>query len=266
MARRSAAMQPALDDTLIAPGSNRALAPHPAEVPSDVSLMFERLAKDPAVDVDKLERLISLQKDILAHQARAEFAAAFSEMQGELPEIGERGEIIVDGKVRSTYATNEDIQREIKPILQKHGFSIRFRNEWLDGGKLKIVGILSHRSGHSEQDEFVASADTSGSKNAIQALGSTRSYGQRYTTIALLNIATRGEDDDGQKSEAYKAPEPPDGYEDWWADMMACADSGWDALRQAWAKSKPEFRTHIKSRKQEWETLKAKAQAVKAQA
>ena len=39
--------------------------------------------------------------------------------------------------------------------------------------------------------------DTSGSKNAIQAVGSSISYGKRYTAGALLNLTSRGEDDDG---------------------------------------------------------------------
>jgi hypothetical protein len=236
--------------------------PQPA-LSGDVALMFERLAKDQSVDVAKLEKLIAMQERILAYQAKADFDAAFSDMQGELPEINERGQIKVGEEVRSTYATNEDIQKAVKPILQKHGFSIRFRNEWLDGNRLKIVGILSHRSGHSERDEFVAGADTSGSKNAIQALGSTRAYGQRYTTIALLNIATRGEDDDGESSEAYKVPAAPDGYGEWWGDMTACADEGWPKLSQAWGKSKDDFRKYTsRFNKTNWEAIKLKAQRV----
>ncbi len=227
-----------------------------------VALMFERLARDPGVDVEKLERLIAMQERIMRHTAKAQFDAAFAEMQGEIPEISEKGQITVEGKVRSHYATNEDIQREIKPVLQRHGFSIRFRNEWLDGGKLmKIVGILSHRSGHSEQDEFIAQADTSGSKNAIQALGSTRSYGQRYTTIALLNIASRGTDDDGATSEKFKAPAAPAGYDDWMADMAAAADEGWPKLSKAFSDSKKEYRDHAtRADKRQWDALKTKAQ------
>lgn len=229
--------------------------------PDDAVAMFERLARDPSVDVEKLERLIAMQERIMRHNAKAAFDAAFAEMQGEIPEISEKGQIIVEGRVRSNYALNEDIQRQIKPILQRHGFSIRFRNEWLDGGKLKVIGILSHRSGHSEQDEFVAAADTSGSKNAIQALGSTRSYGQRYTTLALLNIATRGGDDDGATSEKFKATPPPDGYDDWWLDMASAADNGWPELSKAFGKSKPEYRNRAtRIDKDKWEALKLKAQ------
>lgn len=234
-----------------------------AEQPeSNIALMFERLARDPAVDVEKLERLIAMQERILKYNAKAEFDAAFSQMQGEIPVITEKGQIVVKGELRSKYATNEDIQETVKPILQRHGFSLRFRNEWLEGGRLKVVGILSHRAGHSEQDEFLTKPDDSGSKNEIQAIGSARSYGQRYTTTALLNIATRGSDDNGggKREPEVKAPA---GFEGWWDDLQAVADNGIVALEKTWASSKADFKTHlVQTNRAGWTNLKAKAAKV----
>jgi hypothetical protein len=233
---------------------------------SGVLLMFERLAKDPSVDVEKLERLIAMQERIMRHQAKAAFDAAFAEMQGEIPVITEKGEILVKGELRSRYATNEDIQEIVKPILQRHGFSILFRNEFADN-RCKVIGILSHRGGHSEQDEFVTKPDDSGGKNDIQALGSARSYGQRYTTTALLNIATRGTDDDGKA--AGEKPKPdvqaPKGFEDWWADLQAVSDNGLGPLTAAWNASKIEFRNHLaRTNRGAFNALRDKAAKVKA--
>lgn len=241
---------------------DRADAPTvPAVVDEHVS-MFERLAKDPTVPVEKLERLIELQRSILRDNAKAEFDAAFAQMQGEIPIITERGEIAVNGQVRSKYARLEDILEVVRPILSRHGFAIRHRNEFSEN-RLKIIGILSHRSGHSEQDEFEAKADVSGSKNDIQALGSTRSYGQRYTTISLLGIATKGEDDDGRASEKRPEPPAPAGFDSWWTDMQACADQGMADLTKALNASKVEFRNHMMAtRKEAWWALKAKAAKV----
>ncbi len=39
--------------------------------------------------------------------------------------------------------------------------------------------------------------DTSGSKNNIQGMGSSLTYGKRYLVTAMLNIVTEGEDKDG---------------------------------------------------------------------
>jgi hypothetical protein len=247
-------------DLLDSPADETALAP------ASGALMFERLAADPNVPVEKLERLIAMQERIMAHNAKAEFDAAYAEMQGDIPIITERGEIAVNGQVRSKYARLEDILEIVKPIMQKHGFAIRHQSQFADG-MVKITGILSHRAGHSERDEFVAAADTSGSKNAIQALGSTRSYGQRYTTIALLNIATRGTDDDGHGSaKAGKRDiEPPNGFESWWDDMRAVADEGIGKLSAAWNASKAEHRAYlVATNKAGWEALKLQAGKVRS--
>lgn len=227
----------------------------PAGEPPSGVLMFERLAADPKVPVEKLERLIAMQERIIAVQAKAEFFAAFAQMQGEIPVITKRGEILVDGKVRSTFAKHEDIQRIVRPILTKHGFALRHRNEFVDGGKLKIIGILSHRAGHTEQDEFIGAADTSGSKNAIQALGSTRQYGMRYTTIALLNIASEDEDDDGVSAHVPStqtadltpaAPvQHPSGYLGWLDALRQSAMEGMPRFSAAWNDAPNAFRQRL---------------------
>lgn len=61
-------------------------------------------------------------------------------------------------------------------------------------------------------------------------------------------------------------PGPPEGYDDWWLDMTAAADTGTDALKEAWSKSKLEFRSYAtKHHGEQWDGLKAKAlQAVPA--
>jgi hypothetical protein len=232
--------------TLLAAGEREIVTTEPAP---DVALMFERLAKDPNVDVEKLERLIAMQERIMRHNAKAAFDAAFAKMQGEIPVITEKGQILVKGELRSKYATNEDIQEVVRPILQRHGFSLRFRNEVMDAGKVKIVGILSHEQGHSEQDEFVTKPDDSGSKNDIQAIGSARSYGQRYTTTALLNIATRGADDDGHRANVTKpgadTSKAPAGYDEWLGDLEAIADEGMPRFAKMWNDSKDEYRKYL---------------------
>lgn len=243
--------------------SEKSTVPARAAAPTaDAVLMFERLATDPNVDVTKLEKLIEMQERILRHQAKASFDAAFAEMQGDLPVINERGAILVNGELRSKYAKYEDIQAACRPVLQRHGFSIRHRNEGLPDGRLKIIGILSHRDGHSEQDEFICPADKSGGKQDIQAIGSTRSYGMRYTTIALLNIETRGLDDDGRKA---GAPVPvstaPVGFEPWVAALEGVASEGIAALTKTFNRSKDEFRKHLlKNYASDWAALKARAQ------
>jgi hypothetical protein len=156
--------------------------------------MIERAARDPSVDIDKLERLMQMKKDADALAARAAFDASMADLQPELPTIGERGK----AAGRYTFALWEDINTAIKPVLQKHGFALTFRTDFKDG--ITVTGVLSHRGGHREETSITLPADPSGNKNAVQAVASSVSYGKRYTAGALLNLTSHGEDDD-----AYRA-------------------------------------------------------------
>lgn len=171
--------------------------------------IIERAARDPSVDIDKMERLIALSRQAAQDRARTAFDAALAEMQPELPVVGRKGKIEFrekDGQGKRTgdiqqstpYALWEDINEAIRPVLQEHGFALSFRTGLAPDGKITVTGILSHREGHREETTIALQHDSSGSKNAVQAVGSSTSYGKRYTAIALLNITTRGEDDDGK--------------------------------------------------------------------
>jgi hypothetical protein len=217
-----------------------------APTTSEMVSMFERLATNPDVNVEKLERLIAMQERILAHTAKAAFDAAFSKLQSELPEISERGQIIgKTGGVRSTYAKLEDIHAAVKPILKLHGFAIRHRTEWpVDKpGVIRVVGILSHTQGHSEESAFEAPMDRSDFRTDIQSMGSTVSYGRRYTTLDLLNLVTRGIDTDGQAPRT--PPAAPAGYDAWLDGLTAVADEGLQRLEATWNGSKREFREYL---------------------
>jgi hypothetical protein len=162
--------------------------------------VISRAASDPNTDVDKLERLMALYERHMEREAHAAYTAALAEMQPLLPEIEEHGEILdKQGEVQSTYALWEDVQRAIKPILAAHGFALTFaigKDE--AAGQLTVTGKLSHRLGHVEETTIRLPLDTSGNKNTVQAYGSSTSYGMRYTAKALLNLTSRGGDDDGQ--------------------------------------------------------------------
>jgi hypothetical protein len=135
-------------------------------------------------------------------------------MQAEIPTIAERGKTD-----KTTYATLEDIIAAVRPVLHKHGFALSHETDWPDPKTVKVIGILQHKDGHSRRSVFLSAADTTGSKNAIQALGSAMSYGRRYTSMDLLNITTRALDDDGG---ATGKPAPPEGYAEWLGEMSAC--------------------------------------------
>jgi hypothetical protein len=230
--------------------------------------LLERWARDPAVNVEKLKELYELWAREQRRQAEVAFQTAFAEMQGELPTIDENGRAVMNGQTRYTYADQTDIVELVKPILQAHGFALRFRHKY-QADQIKIIGILSHRAGHAEQDEFQCPADKTGSKNDIQAIASTRTYGQRYTTRALLNIVSRDPRDPAHDTDGHRQTRPevktPEGFAAWWDDMQCKADEGTAALQKAWQESKLDFRAHlISTNKAGWEQLKKRAGQVRS--
>lgn len=161
--------------------------------------IISRAASDPNIQIEKMERLLEMHERILARNAKASFDAALAEMQPELPTITEYGEVKVKDEVRSTYALFEDINEGCRPVLHKHGFAITFRVLTLKD-EITVTAVLSHREGHREETSMLLPPDNSGSKNRVQEIASSVQYGKRYTMCALLNITSRGEDDDGNKT------------------------------------------------------------------
>jgi len=160
-------------------------------------------ANDSGQDADKMERMYAIAKDMQERDASQLYAQAFAAMQPELPIITRSGNLKTrtrDGRdaLDTKYAKFEDIMMAVIPIMSRHGFGLQFRTKMLQQQQqVLVIGKLMHRDGHSEEGEMMLPADVTGGKNAVQAFGSSISYGKRYVMVALLNIITEGEDTDG---------------------------------------------------------------------
>lgn len=181
--------------------------------------MVERAARDPNIDADKMIKLFDLSERAQAARSKAAFAADFPLMQAKLPRIDRRGRIVVYSKAdrekqggpttndrpqqETPYARLEDIVEAISEPLAEHGFSVSHRIERTPEGLINVTGILTHREGHSEQTSFPLPHDSTGSKNSVQAIGSSITYGRRYTILSLLNIVSHAPmdaDDDAKRA------------------------------------------------------------------
>ena len=170
--------------------------------------LMEQWLADPSADLDRLDRVAVIYERALAREAEQAFALALIQMQRRLPVLDELGEVTDEsGEVKSTYASWEDTVEVLRPILFRHGFALSFRPGLSARGEPVVVGVLRHEAGHKEEAELVLPADVSGGKNPVQAVGSSLSYGQRYVTKLLLNLASRktGEDDDGRSAGETRA-------------------------------------------------------------
>jgi hypothetical protein len=172
------------------------LAKHDDHAPQQAAMvsMIERVAMDPNVSIDKLERMLDMQERIQAQRAKAEHAEAKAEAMAEMPMVPMHGK----GHNGRPYALLKDIVSVSKPVLARHGLALTWDTK-IDGQTVTITAILTHRNGHEERVSLPLPADNSGSKNPVQAFGSTQTYGQRYTAQSILGLAL-GDDteDDGR--------------------------------------------------------------------
>jgi hypothetical protein len=237
-----------------------------ALTPQDrLAITVQALAENPNVDVDKLERIIELQRKMLADQAKAEFNAAFSRAQSEMEPVKADAE---NPQTRSRYASYDALDRALRPIYTRYGFALSFGTE--DGAPAEQVRVccdLTHVGGHASHRHLDMPADGKGAKGGdvmtkTHAVGSALSYGQRYLLKLVWNIAVT-EDDDGNAAGGRPTPAAPPGYEDWLTDLTATADEGLPALEAAWKASKPQYRAYrTQHQKAAHEALKAKARKV----
>jgi hypothetical protein len=159
--------------------------------------VIQRAAADPQCDIEKMERLMAMHERMQAKTAEQMFNAAMAAMQCDIPTVGEDAQ---NAHTKNNYATLDGINHVLKPIMQRHGFAITFKVDHQAAG-ISITGILMHSAGHREQTTLLLPIDTGPGRNAVQAVGSSTTYGKRYVMCALLNITTGdARDDDGAGS------------------------------------------------------------------
>lgn len=150
------------------------------------------MAVERGASIESMTKLMDLRERWEAGQARKAFDEAVAEAKaGITPVVKNRS-----GHNGKRYADFAAIATAIDPIISQFGLSYRFRTTQTD--RISVTCILSHKDGHSEETTLSGPADTTGSKNAIQAIGSTLTYLQRYTLVQALGLAATDDDDGGK--------------------------------------------------------------------
>lgn len=154
-----------------------------------------RTALDKGADMDKLNNVLSFLERLDANRARKAYHEAMAAFKANPPKI-KKDRRVAFKDVRYNYASLANVTDSISQALSKHGLSATWKTQ--QNGQITVTCRITHVLGHSEETAMSAPADVTGSKNAIQAIGSTISYLERYTLLALTGLATDEMDDDGR--------------------------------------------------------------------
>lgn len=157
-------------------------------------------------DVDKLKKLMDLQLRWEESQAQKDYVKAMTDFKKNAPEILKDREVdytTSKGRTNYRHATLFNVTTTISEALSKYGLSASWKTD--HNGKIKVTCRITHINGHFEETSLSADPDSSGGKNSIQAIGSTVTYLERYTLLALTGLAAKDMDDDGNSSECVDA-------------------------------------------------------------
>jgi hypothetical protein len=161
-------------------------------------------------DVEIYREAVALAKELDAIAARKAFDNAMADAKGEIPTIKRNRSVDAgekNGKQGPKYRFEDlaEIATTVDPILTKHGLSYRYRVASPINAPVTVTCIVSHRAGHFEETTLTAGRDDGPGRNAIQQVGSTITYLQRYTLKAALGLAV-SHDDDGIGAEGQDEP------------------------------------------------------------
>jgi hypothetical protein len=157
--------------------------------PTTTPMTMLEKAVSSGASLEMVEKLMALQERWEANQARKAFDEAIAAAKAEIKPVVRNA----TGHNSKKYADFSAIANAVDPIISKHGLSYRFRTNQTD--RIAVTCVLSHKAGHYEETTLAGPADASGSKNAIQAIGSTLTYLQRYSLVQALGLAASNDDD-----------------------------------------------------------------------
>ena len=156
-------------------------------------------------NLEQLKTLLELQKDWEANEARKAYHKAMANFKDNPPKINKDRKVKFEakgGSVGYNHASLSNVVDKISKELSKYGLSASWKVHQTE--QISVTCKITHELGHSEEVVITAPSDNSGAKNAIQAIGSTITYLQRYSLLSITGLATF-EDDDAMS--AGKEPE-----------------------------------------------------------
>lgn len=201
----------------------------PSVAPNPLAMVADAIQRgtDPAT----IKALMDLADRFNATEARKAFVAALNDFKKNPPNIFKNKQVSFGGQGKTAYkhATLDNVSGLIGAALAENGISHRWDTEQLESGMIRVTCVLTHALGHAERTPLQATPDTSGSKNSIQAVGSTVTYLQRYTLLAATGMAVQDQDDDGRQGKKMD----DNSIAEWTAKMTACTTMA--AWGQVWA-------------------------------
>jgi hypothetical protein len=158
-----------------------------------------KIALEQNADIDKLERLFGLAKEIRAEQARSAWYAAMAEFQARCP-APKKDRTASMGTFTFKYATLQEWMRAILPTMGDCGLAVSFETSQ-GPASVSARCVISHALGHAERSGTIEMPipkplpDGKGA-NEMQRVGISLTYAMRNALRSVIGLAPEdGEDE-----------------------------------------------------------------------
>ena len=187
----------------------RPVAQNPAQAATPMMLL--QIAVERGDDLARIQGFMDMQDRWEASQARKAFNQAFADFKSEAIQIVKNIDV-KDGPLKGKkYADLFAVVSAVTPALSKYGLSHSWRLTKDEKDWMEVTCTIRHALGHSESVFMGGPPDVGGAKNAIQARGSSKSYLERYTLLAITGLAASDQDNDGAGAPVVESDLFPEG-------------------------------------------------------
>lgn len=174
----------------------KSVLPAQTASPAANPLQMLQYALENGFDLDRVDRLMELERQWKGDKAREAFNIALAEFKKTPVRV------VKDRKNKQYNNDYASIGAQVNTVslaLAPHGLSTDWEIEQTDN-RITVTCVLTHTLGHSKRVTLSGPPDTSGSKNALQQIKSTLTYLEIATHQAVTGIVAidaANADDDG---------------------------------------------------------------------
>ncbi len=180
----------------------KAHPPEPALSPEEDTILslIERVASDPTIDLDRVEKFLDMHAKIKEEASRKAFNAAMAKCQKEMPQIIKDA---YNEHTQSNYATLTKIDEMTGDFINDNGFAPQFSQcEACMENHYALKCLLTHVDGYEREYRLELPIDNAGptgkpNKSLTHGASSAMTYVERKLTCLIFKIATK--DNDGNQ-------------------------------------------------------------------
>jgi hypothetical protein len=167
----------------------------------------------------------------------------------------------------------DEVMNAVSPILARHQVVLQIDYEdYPDVERVTAKGSTLIYSKVKGVYSFTSAVDGSSMRvttfgvamdSADKGMNKAMSAALKYCLLQTFLIPTEGDNDADATTPEASVAKPPDGFDDWFPAIVAVAEQGFDAIRDAWRDSPEDYRTYAMTyRSDEWTAAKKQATAV----